>query len=116
VSTYRAYARPVARPNRAAEVESRRSHAAIPVAIVVVAVGAYLGRYSVLLTAILGLVLLYSGGSFLSSRVNPLSAHFYLTRKPSWAAIGTVFVGALVLIVGAYAMWVHGFGPVLPRL
>jgi len=116
VSTSRVYARPVAHANRAAEVESRRSHAAIPVAIVVVAIGAYLGRYSVLLPALLGLVLLGSGGSFLSSRLNPLSPHFYLTRKPSWAAIGTVFVGALVLLAGAYAMWVHGFGPVLPRL
>ena len=116
MSTYRAYGRPVARPNRAAEVESRRSHAAIPVAIVVVAVGAYLGKFSVLLPALLGVVLLYSGGSFLSTRLNPLSPHFYLTRKPSWAAVATVFLGAVVLLGLAYTMWLHGFGPVLPRL
>ncbi|MGP8078216.1 MAG: hypothetical protein ACLQD8_06710 [Thermoplasmata archaeon] len=116
MSTSRAYARPVARPNRAAEVDARRSHAAIPVALAVVAFGVYFGKYSILITALLGLMLLYSGGSFLSARLNPLSPHFYLTRKPSWAAIGVVFLGALALLGGAYAMWLHGFGPVVPRL
>ncbi|HTP54480.1 MAG TPA: hypothetical protein VML94_05935 [Thermoplasmata archaeon] len=117
MSTYRAYARPAAgRPNRSAEVETSRSNAAIPAAIAVVAFGVYLGKFSILVTALLGLTLLYSGGSFLSSRLNPLSPHFYLTRKPSWAAIGVVFLGALVLLWGAYAMWLRGFGPLLPHL
>jgi Ca2+/Na+ antiporter len=117
VSTYRTYARPAAgRPNRAAEVESRRSNAAIPVAIAVVAFGVYLGKYSVLLTVFLGVVLLCSGGSFLSTRVNPLSSHFYLAKKPSWAAIGVVFLGALALFGVAYAMWAHGPGVVFPGL
>jgi hypothetical protein len=117
VSTYRAYARPPAgRPNRAAEVESRRSNAAIPAAIAVVAFGVYFGKFSILITALLGVALLYSGGSFLSARLNPLSPSFYLTRKPTWAAIGVVFLGALALLGGAYAMWLHGFGPVLPRM
>jgi hypothetical protein len=115
VSTSRAYARSAAgRPNRAAAVESTRSNAAIPAAIAVVAFGVYLGKFSILITGLLGLALLYSGGSFLSARLNPLSAHFYLTRKPSWAAIGVVFLGALALLGGAYAMWLRGFGPVLP--
>lgn len=116
MSTYRAYARPVGRPNRAAEVEEPRSHAAIPVAVVVVLAGLYFGRFSLLITALLGLVLLYSGGSFLSSRLNPLSPHFYLTRKPSWAAVGVVFLGALALLGAAYAMWMHGLAPVYPHL
>ena len=115
MANYRAYGRAVGRPNRAAEVESRRSHAAIPVALAVVVVGAYLGRYSILLTALFGLVLLYSGASFLSTRLNPLSPTFYLTRKPSWAAIGVVFLGALVLLAVAYEMWLHAAGPLLPR-
>jgi len=114
-STYRSYSRAVGRPNRAAEVEPQRSHAAIPVAVAVVIAGVYLGHYSILLTALLGVVLLYSGASFLSTRLNPLSPHFYLTRKPSWAAIGVVFLGALALLGGAYAMWTHGLGPVVPR-
>jgi len=109
----------VARPYRTrtirpVDLESRRSNAAIPAAIAVVAFGVYFGRFSILITALLGIALLYSGGSFLSARLNPLSPHFYLTRKPSWAAIGVVFLGALALLAGAYAMWLHGFGPVLP--
>jgi len=116
VSTYRAYARPAAgRPNRSSEAAATRSNAAIPVAILVVAVGVYLGRFSILLTGLCGVVLLYSGGSFLSARLNPLSPHFYLTRKPSWAAVGVVLLGALVLLGGAYEMWLHGLGPLLPR-
>lgn len=115
VSTYRAYGRPVGRPNRAAEAPAARSHAAIPVALAVVGFGLYLGRYSILITALLGIVLLYSGGSFLSTRLNPLSPHFYLTRKPSWAAVGVVFLGAAALLGAAYAMWLHGMGPVFPH-
>jgi hypothetical protein len=116
VASYRSYARPVAgRPSRAAEVDVRRSNAAIPVALAVVVVGLYLGRYSVLLPGLLGLLLLGSGGGLLSSRVNPLSPHFYLTRKPSWAAVGVVFLGALALLGAAYEMWVRGYAPLLPN-
>lgn len=103
------------RPNRAAEeAVPTRSNAAIPVVVVVAALGLYLGRYTVIFPALLGLVLLSAGASFLSTRINPLSAHFYLTRKPSWAAVGVVFLGAIGLLLGAYAMWLHHWGPILP--
>lgn len=112
----RAYVRPpVARPNRAAEVESRRSNAAIPVAVVLVLVGLYLGQYTFFAPAVLGVVLLLSGGSFLSTRLNPLSPHFYLTRKPSWLAVAVVFLGAIALLAYAYYLFVHEFGAFLPR-
>jgi hypothetical protein len=121
VSSYpeyrRAHVRPVGgRPSRAAEAVAVRSNAAIPVAVAVVLVGLYLGRFSLLLPGILGAVLFLSGLSFLSTRLNPLSPHFYLTRKPSWAAIGVVFLGALGLVAFAYSLWVHGGGPVVPRV
>ena len=115
MSTSRAYARPLGRPNRAAESDARRSHAAIPAAIAVVLVGVILGPYSILFPALLGLALLYSGGSFLSTRLNPLSATFYLTRKPSWTAIGVVFLGALALLAAAYEMYLRGTGPIVPH-
>lgn len=112
-----AYRRPaIPPPNRAAESERKRSNAAIPVAIVFVALGLYLSQYTVLLTALLGIVLCFSGLSFLSTRLNPLSPHFYLTRKPSWLAIGVVFLSGLGLVGGAYWLYVHGLAPVLPRL
>jgi len=104
------------RPSRAAEAPAARSHAAIPVVVFVVALGVYLGTWTVVFPALLGLVLLWVGGSFLSTRLNPLSPHFYLTRKPSWSAVGTVFLGALLLLAGAYAMWVHHWGPLVPTL
>ncbi|HYA58005.1 MAG TPA: hypothetical protein VEH57_06050 [Thermoplasmata archaeon] len=112
----RAYARPTTgRPNRAAEVEVKRSHAAIPVAVVLAALGLYLGQYSILLPGLFGLALLWAGVSFLSTRLNPLSPHFYLTRKPSWTAVGVVFLLGIGLLWGAYLMWTHGYGPLLPR-
>jgi len=104
------------RPVRAVELESRRSNAAIPVAVVVVIVGLYLGTYSLLLTALFALVLLFSAGSLLSTRLNPLSPTFYLTRKPSFLAIGVVFLGSLILLAAAYYLWIHQMGPVLPHL
>lgn len=113
---------PIARPpvRRTARhrlpAESTRSNAAIPVAIVLVAVGLYLGTYTILLTGLMGLVLLVSAGSLLSTRVNPLSATFYLTRKPSFLAIGSVFLGALVLFWGAYALWADHVAPLWPHL
>ena len=112
----RAYAPPsVARPSRAADVESRRSNAAIPVVVVLVLVGLYLAQYTFFVPAALGVVLLLAGGSFLSTRINPLSPHFYLTRKPSWLAVGVVFLGALVLLADAYFLFVQEFGPFLPK-
>jgi len=111
------YHRPaVPPPNRAAEVEPKRSHAAIPVALVLVGVGLYLSEYTVLLTALVGLVLLLSGLSFLSTRLNPLSPHFYLTRKPSWLATGVVFLSAFALLAAAFELYVHHLAPILPRL
>lgn len=107
----RAYVHPAAaRPNRAAELESRRSNAAIPVAIVLVVLGLYLARYTFLAPGFFGLVLLVSGASFLSTRINPLSPHFYLTRKPSWLAVGVVFLGAVLLLYETYLLFVHQFG------
>jgi hypothetical protein len=120
VDDYRELSREYRSPARSDRLEARpaeRSHAAIPVAVVVVGVGLYLGMYSLLAPAALGLVLLVAGTSFLSSRLNPLSAHFYLSRKPSWAAVGVVFLGALALLAEAYALWVHdGVGRLLPHL
>ena len=102
-------------PNRAAETQRTRSNAAIPVAVVFVVVGLYLSRYTVLLPGVFGLVLFFSGTAFLSTRVNPLSPHFYLTRKPSWLAIGVVFLSALGLLAGAYWLYVHGLAPIVPH-
>jgi hypothetical protein len=101
-------------PSRAAETETKRSHAAIPVAIVLVLVGLYLSRFTVLLTALLAVVLFFSGTSFLSTRLNPLSPHFYLTRKPSWLAIGVVFLSAFGLLAAAFELYVHGLAPIFP--
>jgi len=104
-------------PTRGRETEPpRRSNAAIPVALVVVGVGLYLGRYTILLPALFGLFLLWAGGSFLSTRLNPLSAHFYLTTKPSWTAVLVVFLGSIALFGAAYLLYLDHFGPLLPRL
>ena len=96
--------------------EAVRSNAAIPVAVVLVVLGLYLGTYTVLATGAMGLVLLVSAGSLLSTRINPLSPMFYLTRKPSFAAIGVVFLGAAILLAGAYLLWRDHAGPILPHL
>jgi hypothetical protein len=104
-------------PSRAAETVPNRSHAAIPVVAVLVVLGLVVGHYwTVLMPALLGLLLLTVGGSFLSTRLNPLSPHFYLPRKPSWSAVGVVFLGSVTLLFGAYAMWLHHWGPVFPTL
>jgi hypothetical protein len=104
------------RPVRAIDLESHRSNAAIPVAVVVVVLGLYLGTYSIVLTVLLGLALLLSAGSLLSTRLNPLSPTFYLSKKPSFLAIGVVFLGALILFGGAYTLWLHQMGPLVPHL
>ncbi len=108
----RVYGRaPPERPNRAAIVENRRSNAAIPVALVLLGIGLYLGRYTLLVPAVLGVVLLCAGGSFLSTRINPLSPHFYLTKKPTWLAVGVVFLGALILFYDTWLLFEQQFGP-----
>lgn len=113
----RAYAHPEpAPPDRSATVESRRSNAAIPVVVALVILGLYLGQYSFLVPAALGLTLLFSGGSFLSTRLNPLSPHFYLPKKPSWLAIGVVFLGAFGLCYDAYTVLVRELGGTVPHL
>jgi hypothetical protein len=94
--------------------ERRRSHAAVPVAFFLLLLGAVLGHYTILVPFLLGLLLFGSGASFLSSRLNPLSTSFYLTTKPSWSAIGAVFLSGLALLLVAYEYLIRGFGPVVP--
>ena len=93
----------------------RRSHAAAFVAIGLLLAGAYLAHWTILVPALLALLLLSSGLSFLSARVNPLSIGFYLTTKPSWTAIGTVFLTGVALLAIAYGAWRSGWGPILPN-
>jgi hypothetical protein len=102
-------------PNRAAETETQRSNAAIPVVIVVLGVGFYLSQYSILFPGLFGVMLFFSGLSFLSTRLNPLSPHFYLSRKPSWLATGVVFLAAFALLYGAYVLYVRGLAPIVPH-
>ena len=80
-----------------------------------VGIGLYLARYTVLLPALFGLALLWAGVAFLSTRLNPLSAHFYLTTKPSWSAIGIVFLSAFALFGAAYEFYHARWAPVLPH-
>jgi hypothetical protein len=116
VSVARPYRTRSARPVQPAQLESRRSNAAIPVAVVLVVLGLYFGSWSLVVPVLLGLVLLFSAGSLLSTRLNPLSPTFYLTKKPSFLAIGVVFLGALILFAAAYSLWVHQMGLALPHL
>ncbi|MGA7922914.1 MAG: hypothetical protein WCA77_02945 [Thermoplasmata archaeon] len=94
---------------------ARSSNAAIPVAIVVLVLGLYLGTLTVLAPALLGLLCLFVSVSFLSARLNPFSIGFYLTTKPSWASIGVLVLTGLALIGTAYLYWKNGIGPILPR-
>ena len=107
---------PPASRNRGSPPEMRRSNAAIPVAVVLVGIGLYLTSYTIVVTALIGLLLLGSAGSLLSTRLNPLSATFYLTRKPSFLAIGIVFLGALVLFGATYYLWMAQGGPIVPHM
>ncbi len=93
----------------------RRSHAAIPVALALGVAGLVLGRYTLLAPFGLGLALLWVGFSFLSTRINPLSPHFYLTRKPSWSAVGVVFLCGAGLLYYGYWLWRMGLAPILPH-
>jgi hypothetical protein len=114
----RSYARsPEDRPRRAdVAPQVRRSNAAIPVVIVLLGVGVYFGPATFLIPALIGLVFLGSGASFLSTRVNPLSSKFYLTTKPSWLAVGVVFLGALLLLADAYVLFQRQVGTLAGHL
>ena len=118
VAPYDRYApRTVLRPPRrsvAPPVERRRSNAAVPVAVAVVLVGLVLGTYSVVVPVLLGLTLLGAALSFLSTRINPLSVGFYLPVQPSFAAIGIVALGGVVLFLAAWMYWTHGIASVIP--
>jgi hypothetical protein len=109
------YRRPVVRSNVSNPVV-RHSNAAIPVVIVVVAIGIYLASYSLLVPALLALALFASGFSFLSSRLNPLAISYYLNTKPTWGAVGVVFLGALGLAWATYLYYLRGWGHILPNL
>ena len=104
--------RPSSRPPGGAP--KRRSHAAIPLALVVFLVGILLGPYSILIPALLGIGLVYVSLSFLSSRLNPFSLSFYLTVKPSWLSIGTLALVGIGLVGLAYGYYVSGVGPIAP--
>lgn len=92
----------------------RRSHAAMPLAVAFLFVGLLLGSYTVVVPAILGVVLLLTALSFLSSRLNPFSLGYYLTIKPSWPTIGLLFLASVVLFGAAWGYYVTGFAPVVP--
>ena len=100
----------------AAQQVQRRSHIAIVPALILLGVGWYLARYSIIFPALIGFVLLSGALGLLGSRVNPLSTAFYLTTKPSWSAIGTVFLTATALLWVTYEYYVHSWGPVFPHL
>jgi hypothetical protein len=100
----------------ATEQIQQRSHIAVIPALILLAVGWYLARYSILFPAIIGFFLLSGALGLLGSRLNPLSTAFYLTTKPSWTAIGTVFLTGAVLLWMTYEYYVHSWGPVIPHL
>ena len=105
--------RPV-RPAAEPPAPPRRSHAAAPVAAAILLVGLLLGAYTILIPVMLGVMLFLTGGSFLSARLNPFSLGFYLTTKPSWSAMGVVFLSSFLLFLSAYLYLVHGLAPVVP--
>lgn len=92
----------------------RRSNAAAPVGGILLLAGLILGTYTVVIPALLGLFLISSSLSFLSTRVNPLSIGFYLSTKPSWLTIGLLFLCGIVLIGAAYGYYKSGFAPIFP--
>jgi hypothetical protein len=115
------YRRPVTseRPAGAAppvEQVQRRSHIAVVPAVILLAVGWYLARYSIIFPAVIGFFLLSGALGLLGSRLNPLSTAFYLTTKPSWTAIGAVFLTGGVLLWMTYEYYLHQWGPVVPHL
>ena len=105
--------RVLARPTPSEEPK-KRSHAAAPFAVALLLVGLLLGTFTFLMPVLLGFFLFWTGLSFLGTRMNPFSIGFYLTTKPSWSAIGVLFLSALLLWVAAYSYYVHHLGPLLP--
>lgn len=103
-------------PASVAQPAQRRSHVAVVPAVILLAVGWYLAHFSILFPAVLGFLLLSGALGLLGSRVNPLSSAFYLTTKPSWTAIGTVFLTGSVLLWMTYEYYIHSWGPLIPRL
>jgi hypothetical protein len=100
----------------ATEQIRQRSHIAVVPALILLAVGWYLARFSIVFPAILGFFLLSGALGLLGSRLNPLSTAFYLTTKPSWTAIGTVFLTGGVLLWMTYEYYIHSWAPLIPRL
>ncbi|HLY77469.1 MAG TPA: hypothetical protein VKT21_06250 [Thermoplasmata archaeon] len=103
-------------PAPTTEEMQRRSHVAILPALILLAVGWFLARYSIIFPAVIGLFLLSGALGLLGSRLNPLSPGFYLTTKPSWTAIGTAFLAGAVLLWMTYEYYLHSWGPLLPRI
>lgn len=83
-------------------------------AVVLLIVGLVLASTTILIPALLGLLMLSATGGFLSMRLNPFAATFYADRKPSWTAIGMVFVSGILLLSAAYATFRSGAGPIWP--
>jgi hypothetical protein len=103
-------------PPAAVQQVQRRSHLAVIPALILLGVGWYLARYSIIFPALIGFFLLSGALGLLGSRLNPLSTSFYLTTKPSWTAIGTVFLTGAVLLWMTYEYYIHSWGPLLPRI
>lgn len=97
-----------------AEEPKKRSHAAAPFAVALLLVGLLLGTFTILIPLLLGFFLFWTALSFLGTRMNPFSIGFYLNTKPSWSAIGVLFLSALLLWLAAYSYYVHHLGPILP--
>lgn len=93
-----------------------RSHVAVIPAILLLGVGWYLARFTIIFPAVIGFFLLSGALGLLGSRLNPLSTAFYLTTKPSWSAIGAVFLAGGVLLWMTYEYYLHAWGPVLPHI
>lgn len=102
------------RPAPPPEEPKRRSHIAAPFAVALLLVGLLFGTYTILVPALLGFFLFWTGLSFLGTRMNPFSIGFYLTTKPSWSAIGLIFLSAVLLWLVAWSYYVHGLGPLIP--
>jgi hypothetical protein len=99
-----------------AEQVQRRSHIAVVPAFILLGLGWFLAHYTIIFPAIFGFLLLSGALGLLGSRLNPLSTSFYLTTKPSWTAIGTVFLAGGILLWMTYEYYVHSWGPVVPHL
>ena len=94
----------------------RRSNAAMPITVAFLFLGLLFGTYTIIVPALLGVFLFLTALSFISTRLNPFSIGFYLTTKPSWPAIGLLFLSALLLLGAAYGYYASGLAPILPKL